>query len=160
MSGVEVSYATLSRRFWAFVLDVIGLSTAAGLVGAAGGGTLAWLSFFVLLAGWEVAAVATGGSPGKRALGLRITNADGSSPSVSSAIVRDLVRACSILPLGAGCWWMLDSPTSQTWHDAAAGTIVVRERRTDTGPAWRLAPPWLEGPGQEPASDTPGEPAS
>ena len=40
-------------------------------------------------------------------------------------VVRYLVAFLSALALGLGYFWMLWDPRRQTWHDKAAGTVVV-----------------------------------
>jgi uncharacterized RDD family membrane protein YckC len=139
----EVTYASAPRRLWAFALDLFGLWLGARLAVQAGGGVFAWSLWGVFAVGYEIGWVTLGGTPGKRLAGLRVVRAkDGGPVRLGSAVVRELMRALSLLPLGFGFWWMLDSDRRQGWHDVAAETVVVRERRTNPGPEWGAAPPW------------------
>jgi uncharacterized RDD family membrane protein YckC len=45
------------------------------------------------------------------------------------ALVRGLAGVFSIAALGIGCFWMLNDPERQTWHDKIAGTLVVKVPR-------------------------------
>lgn len=57
---------------------------------------------------------------------LRIVRADGAPLRTSQALLRFAVALLSLLPLGAGYWWMLFDRERRAWHDLAAGTLVVR----------------------------------
>jgi uncharacterized RDD family membrane protein YckC len=35
----------------------------------------------------------------------------------------------SLAALGIGCFWMINDPERQTWHDKIAGTLVVKAPR-------------------------------
>ena len=69
---------------------------------------------------------ATGGSAGKRMLGLRIVRADGSAPGVGWGLGRTVTAWLSWIPLGLGFLWATWDEQTQTWHDKMAGTYVVR----------------------------------
>jgi uncharacterized RDD family membrane protein YckC len=67
-------------------------------------------------------------TPGKRALGLRIVDADtGGTPPVGRLVARYLGYIVSGAPLGLGYLWMLWDDRSQTWHDKVAATLVVHD---------------------------------
>ena len=78
-----------------------------------------------------------GWSPGKRVLGLRIVDAEGSAPGVELGFRRTVISLVSELALLIGYLWAYWDRQAQTWHDKAAGTYVVstgpREER-DGGP--------------------------
>ncbi|MES1261293.1 MAG: RDD family protein, partial [Acidobacteriota bacterium] len=72
-----------------------------------------------------------GRTVGKRALGLRVVDAQGLRLEFSQALIRNLLRAVDSLPLfyllgGMVC---VLNPRLQRLGDLAAGTIVVRTRR-------------------------------
>ncbi len=65
-------------------------------------------------------------SPGKIIMKIRILDLKlVSSPSFSCALNRAIVRVVSELFFYAGFVWGLLDPTSQTWHDKTARTVVV-----------------------------------
>lgn len=71
---------------------------------------------------------ATGWSPGRALVGVRIVDSAGQRPGARRGLGRLLMSAISGLALGIGYLAMLWSPQKQTWHDAAAGTYVIRVR--------------------------------
>lgn len=73
-----------------------------------------------------------GATPGKRALRLRVMNADGTPIGWTGAIVRNLIRPIDVLPgcYLLGCISVLLSCNFQRLGDLAAGTIVAY-RATD-----------------------------
>ncbi|GAB2529481.1 RDD family protein [Nocardia heshunensis] len=103
--------------------------------------TLLILALAVALSGlYEIAFVAASGTTlGKRVLGLRVVNADTSSPprdgtGTGPAFTR---WAALVIPglLTAGLWTLLcagsctrSGPGRQGWHDRAALTYVIAER--------------------------------
>jgi uncharacterized RDD family membrane protein YckC len=63
---------------------------------------------------------------GKRVFGLRVIDlARGGSIGVRRGLIRNLVRVLSWLVFGLGYLWMLWDREKQTWHDKAAGSVVV-----------------------------------
>ncbi len=65
-------------------------------------------------------------SPGKIIMKIRILDLKlVSDPSFSCAFNRAIVRVISELFFYAGFVWGLLDPTSQTWHDKTARTVVV-----------------------------------
>jgi uncharacterized RDD family membrane protein YckC len=83
--------------------------------------------YLLLSAAWHVAAAASPlqGSPGKRALGLRVADRDGGRVSLSRAIVRHLAAGLSWLTLNIGHLMALPTP-HRALHDRIAGTRVLR----------------------------------
>ncbi len=68
-----------------------------------------------------------GGTPGKRIAGLRVVRADTGGPiGMGRAIGRFLLRFVSAAPVFLGYFWMLWDDDSQTWHDKAVRSRVVR----------------------------------
>jgi len=67
-----------------------------------------------------------GTSPGKRALGLRIVDADtGYSMTTRQAAIRTLGYLICIATCGVGFLWMFFNPKKQGLHDLMAETVVV-----------------------------------
>lgn len=67
-----------------------------------------------------------GQTPGKRIMGLRIVNEDGTPVDWSTAANRFFIGySISILPLGLGFYWALVDKNNQAWHDKIAGTLVI-----------------------------------
>lgn len=70
---------------------------------------------------------ASGGTWGKRILGMRLESSDtGDNIGFGRAIVRYIVAIGSGLALALGYLWCLWDDNRQTWHDKAAGSVVVR----------------------------------
>jgi uncharacterized RDD family membrane protein YckC len=57
---------------------------------------------------------------------LRVVRGDGTSPDLAHALLRFAVALVSLAALGIGFWWALFDTQRRTWHDIAAGTLMVR----------------------------------
>jgi uncharacterized RDD family membrane protein YckC len=71
----------------------------------------------------------TGQTPGDAALGIRVvdlTGGTGEAIGYVRALARWLVSYFSAAVLLLGYLWMLWDKENQTWHDKAAGSVVVR----------------------------------
>lgn len=68
-----------------------------------------------------------GETPGKRWMGLRVLNDDGTPVSWGPSLTRNLLRAVDFLPFlnGFGLFSMLLNPNFKRLGDLAAGTVVV-----------------------------------
>ena len=97
---------------------------------ADGSGTLAAAGFYLLFgATYAIVGWASGGTFGMRAVGLRLQPIHGGgAPGLGRAVARWLVSVISGLVLFIGYVAIVWSRDGQTWHDAAAGTIVVENR--------------------------------
>jgi uncharacterized RDD family membrane protein YckC len=84
-----------------------------------------------------------GQTPGKRALGLRVVNADGTPVSWSASLIRNLLRVADVLPLlyVGGVVSILCTDKLQRLGDLAAGTLVIHlpEARVASGSLRRVA---------------------
>ena len=70
-----------------------------------------------------------GQTPGKRAVGAMIVDAQTGAPlSVRQAVIRYLGYFVSMLGLFIGFIWVGFDPRKQGWHDHIAGTVVVRKK--------------------------------
>jgi uncharacterized RDD family membrane protein YckC len=93
-------------------------SVTASVVTVAGLGLIVALQIV-----WE----GRGGSPFRRGISVLIVDQNTYQPiGPWRAFVRILVANFSLLVFGLGFLWMLWDPKSQTWHDKAAGTVVVK----------------------------------
>lgn len=63
---------------------------------------------------------------GMRPWRLRVVTADGMPPSWRAVCVRYVVASVSLLAFGIGFIWALFDPQRRSWHDLAAGTLLVR----------------------------------
>lgn len=74
-----------------------------------------------------------GQTPGKRYFGLRVMLASGLPLTVTAALARNAVRLIDFLPpiYGSGALVSLLNPLNQRIGDLVAGTIVVRESKTE-----------------------------
>jgi uncharacterized RDD family membrane protein YckC len=68
-----------------------------------------------------------GATPGKKAMGLRVVNDDGTPVQVAAAVVRNLLRAVDFLPVmyGVGLASMLVNREFKRLGDLVAQTVVV-----------------------------------
>lgn len=62
---------------------------------------------------------------------LRVVRADGASPDMAHALLRFGVALLSLAAAGMGFWWALFDAQGRTWHDIAAGTVVVRLEKVE-----------------------------
>ena len=115
---------------------VFAVMLGASALGRAGGGIVLLAAFFVewlLPACFE--AMWNGQTPGKRAMGLRVLNDDGTPLRWPGALTRNLLRAADFLPLayGVGLLAMLANRDFKRLGDLAAATVVVYEPEKRTG---------------------------
>ncbi len=107
---------------------LVGLGAVLAIAGELGAGILA-IAFFLLEWLYPVVfEVYRGGmTPGKRSMGLRVVNDDGTPVGWSSSLVRNLLRAADFFPLFyvGGLISMLISRNFKRLGDLAAGTLVV-----------------------------------
>lgn len=122
----------LFLRMGVFILAMIPLS----LFGVGGNG-LALLLLFALMWGYSVACeVWLGGQTlGKRALGLRVVNADGTPVTWLPSVVRNLLRVVDALPgvYGVGLISTLIDPHARRLGDIVAGTMVIHVSELPVG---------------------------
>jgi len=80
-------------------------------------------------------------TPGKRALGLRVTDVDGQRIGFGRALARHLAGALSWLMLNLGHLLAAVPPERRALHDFVAGTRVLQDDGLGRLPAWAQA--WL-----------------
>lgn len=75
---------------------------------------------------------ATGQTPGKMMLKLRVVQPSGDAISFGTAFLRWVGYIISTAVVFIGFIWVVLDPRKQAWHDKIAGTVVVRtEQRGD-----------------------------
>jgi uncharacterized RDD family membrane protein YckC len=131
MYGESVARSTQRAGFWirfaAALIDGIVVGIIAGvLAGVVHAGrplsTLVSLVYLVAFFGHP-----RGQTPGFMATGLRVVSlAEGGPIGYSRAAIRWLVGLVSGVVILLGYLWMIWDPEKQTWHDKAAGSIVIR----------------------------------
>ena len=146
LSRRSLEKAGIPRRFVAVLLDavivlfplqiVIGLMYGGGYVKRGEGhatagvdvtGMAALMVLVVFLAYYIFGEALTGGTLGKGMVRIRVVNEHGEHPSVSAAIVRNILRPVDALFFYlVGAAFALTSPHGQRLGDRAAHTVVVR----------------------------------
>ena len=139
MPAGDVSYAGLYVRTMAILIDfaILAVFTYLLLMGsyvidaeAAALEQFAWEATF----GWPYFSFAESsrwqGTPGKRLLGLRVTDLAGARISFGRASLRYLVKVFSLVIWIVSLFTVVTTPRKQALHDGVAGTAVLRD--TDT----------------------------
>ena len=91
---------------------------------------LLWLCCWAVTGAYATASWRRGGQTlGMRPWRLRVVAADGSPPSWPMLRRRYAVATLSVAAAGLGFWWAWFDRDRLTWHDRAAGTRVVHERK-------------------------------
>jgi uncharacterized RDD family membrane protein YckC len=108
------------------VVWVLAMSLAA--LGDAGMGVV-MIAMFLVFWGYPIAfeVLNDGQTPGKRMLGLRVINDNGTPVTWVPSIVRNLIRVVDMMPMlyGFGLVCALVDPSARRLGDLAAGTLVV-----------------------------------
>ena len=127
--GVE--YASFWRRFGGYLIDYVivgvGTSIISFVIAATISGTLAPVISLVIAVSYYVLLNANGGTLGKQAVGIRLQDVNtGEDIGMGRALLRLIVAIASGLVLLLGYFWSIWDDKKQTWHDKAAGSIVVK----------------------------------
>ena len=127
MLDEPVFYGGMGERFAAILIDGLILLVPSLLVrfllpvgGSVINIVMTWLYAALLESGEGQATV------GKRAMGLKVTDVDGSQVSFAQASGRHFGKCISTLLLLIGYLMMLWSDRKQTLHDQMAGCVVVK----------------------------------
>ncbi|MCH8315670.1 MAG: RDD family protein [Planctomycetes bacterium] len=124
------AYAGFWKRWGSNLLD----SVIALVIGGVSGGIFSLLLpgvtgsavYLLVVVGYYVILNGTGGTWGKRIVGLRLQDArTGEDIGYYRAFVRYIVAIVSAIVLFLGYFWVLWDEKKQTWHDKAAGSVVV-----------------------------------
>lgn len=150
---VELTLAGIGSRFIAALIDhliklaiiialIIALSFGGGaLAGAEPSSDAGWIAVailfivvFLVLTAYDIAfeTLASGQTPGKRWTGLRVVKVGGSPVGFMASSIRNLLRFVDYIPgsYGVGMICVLVTRLNQRLGDMAAGTVVVRERKS------------------------------
>jgi uncharacterized RDD family membrane protein YckC len=142
-------------RAWAWAIDLairagVYLLISIPLTYLGGIGTAGILIGFFLIEWFYPVAfeLSRGSTPGKRAMGLLVLHDNGTPVTLSSSLIRNLLRAADFLPFfyGAGLVSMLLNRDFKRLGDMAAGTLVVyRDTPVERHPLPSVAPVALPG---------------
>jgi uncharacterized RDD family membrane protein YckC len=125
-AAVPTARSGFWRRFVAAVIDGIVIGVVSGILRAILGNTGEGLGFLVGAAYFTYFHGSTGQTPGNAALSIRVIDLQGGGPiGFPRAFIRWLVSIVSAIVFLLGYLWMLWDPEKQTWHDKAAGSVVV-----------------------------------
>jgi uncharacterized RDD family membrane protein YckC len=115
-------------------------------------GIYAFLSFIILFGYFLIFEIFDSGrSPGKHALGIRVTRVDGSGVNFRASLVRNLMRVLYFIPLFylVDALLILTTKRNQRLGDLLAGTLVVRARigavSSLQGGSWEDPRLWSQG---------------
>lgn len=161
----NVSYAGFWLRFVAYIIDYIIVSIitvpfafvaglVVGLVAIFGAGSTNSSSFDLIarLVGIVISILVTWiyyafcesspwqATPGKKALGVIVTDYDGKRISFKQATIRYFAKILSALIFGIGYLMIGFTPKKQGLHDEIAKTLVVRGKPSSESPAQVIAP--------------------
>ena len=120
------------RRFAAAVIDAIALGVVNTILRIVLGDAGSGLGLIVSAAYFTYFHGSTGQTPGDAALAVRVVDLSqgtGNPIGYGRAFIRWLVSIVSAVVLLLGYLWMLWDGEKQTWHDKAAGSVVVPARR-------------------------------
>ncbi|MEW9572425.1 RDD family protein [Rhodanobacter sp. Si-c] len=124
------------------VLLMLGMAPLS-LLGTGGRGLAMLLMFALLWAYWVICELwLDGQSLGKRALGLRVVNLDGTPVTWLPSVTRNLLRVVDALPgvYGVGLISTLVDPCARRLGDIVAGTMVVYAKEPPIGHQVAAAP--------------------
>lgn len=124
----KVQYAGFWVRFLAWIIDSIILGFLGVLIGFGVRDPLSafalqsFLGPFYVIGFW----ITQGATPGKMALGLKITTDDRDPLTVGKAIVRYFGYLASVITLGIGYLMIAFTAEKRGLHDFIAGTMVIK----------------------------------
>lgn len=122
---VGPDYGSFWLRLVGWVIDAVFIGIVSGVLAALGGSTVSFAGLAIGIV-YYVGLNANGGTVGKRAVGLRLENAQtGEDIGYGAALVRYIVAFASAVFLLIGYLWVIWDDKNQTWHDKAAGSVVV-----------------------------------
>lgn len=96
---------------------------------SSGNMTITYMLPTVILLLYQILLEATGGTLGKRILGMKIVDAQGNKPGIGRSLARNLLRIIDALPFAIpyllGILLVAKTAAKQRLGDKAAGTFVV-----------------------------------
>ena len=131
--GVTTNKAGFWLRFFAIFIDGIGVGIVSNIIsslmgadamsaGASSINTLVGVLYFCYF--WS--AQGGGQTLGMRVLNIKVVRTDGTSLTLTQALIRYVGLIVSIVCLFIGVIWAAFDANKQGWHDKIAGTYVVR----------------------------------
>ncbi|MFZ1879405.1 MAG: RDD family protein [Gaiellaceae bacterium] len=126
VGAVTSARAGFWRRFAAAFIDGIVLSVVSEILKLALGGFGTALGLLITIGYFTYFHGSTGQTPGNAALAIRVIDLQGGgSIGYMRAFIRWIVSLVSFIVLLLGYLWMLWDGEKQTWHDKAAGSVVI-----------------------------------
>ncbi|MET1057465.1 MAG: RDD family protein [Pedobacter sp.] len=86
------------------------------------------LPVFKFIYGVAAECAAGQGTIGKRLLNIKVTDLKGRKISFATAVIRNIAKLLSVLPLFFGYLYSFLNKKQQCWHDIAANTLVIKDR--------------------------------
>jgi uncharacterized RDD family membrane protein YckC len=124
--AVPSARAGFWRRFAAAFIDGIVIGVVSEILRLILGGAGQALGLLIGLAYFTYFHGSTGQTPGDAALAIRVIDLQGGgSIGYMRAFIRWIVSIISAIALLIGYLWMLWDGEKQTWHDKAAGSVVI-----------------------------------
>ncbi len=130
-----MNYAGFWQRFFALLIDVILLGVLTAIIsfilriilGADTNVISTVIQLVMSIAYWVFYQEKYGQTLGKKALGIKVVDASGKTPSAMTFFLREIIgKFISGIVLGLGYFWMLWDARKQTWHDKIASTYVIK----------------------------------
>jgi uncharacterized RDD family membrane protein YckC len=127
-------YAGFWQRLLAYFIDsiivVFVAGIPAGIVGVLAGSLalfyVVYIPLTVLYFAWGDG---SGGTWGKQVLNIGVASLEGGGDiGLGRGFARAIIFFLGAIPLYLGWFWMLWDEKKQTWHDKAAGSVVVKTR--------------------------------
>jgi uncharacterized RDD family membrane protein YckC len=129
-SGHIINPSNIYAGFWlrvaASLIDSVLLGFVGGILGTKENGLLALLIWLAYFSAMECSKYQ--GTLGKIALGLRVTDLNGTRLTPLNAVGRNLGKILSSLILGIGFLMAAFTAKKQALHDILAGTLVVKRK--------------------------------
>ena len=132
-AGAE--YAGFWQRFVAYFIDGIIVVFIAGIpsviVGlAADSPALIYVVYIVIAVVYFAWGNGSGGTWGKQLMNIRVVSPEsGGNIGLGPGFARAIISWLGSIPFYLGWFWMLWDDKKQTWHDKAAGSIVIKAPR-------------------------------
>jgi uncharacterized RDD family membrane protein YckC len=131
------AYGSISRRFVAFLLDILILIIPCAILGSAIpviGGAIMWFFYGPILESSAIRATI-----GKHMMGLQVADLSGRRISLRAATIRNVMKLVSGALLLIGFVFALFTKRKQSLHDLLADTIVVYGRSEEA-----IADAWVD----------------
>ena len=128
-----MNYAGFWIRFSAFIIDILALLPVSLIYALFAEENYGFAYLLSLVVGWLYSALFESGgwqaTPGKRVLGIKVTDLYGSRISFGRASGRHFAKYITGFTLGIGYLMILWTERKQALHDKIAGTLVILGRR-------------------------------